>query len=91
MGCNRCHGDKLTLSSDVDQDTKMFGLHERPLTYPCIISDHFVTIPKIIPSQGKRGKYCGHMCMSVHTHGIVQGYAIYTAMFIDVMVKLGLE
>ena len=28
----------LTFSSDVDQDTKMFGLHKRPLTYPCIIS-----------------------------------------------------
>ena len=27
-----------TLSSDVDQDTEMFGLHERTLTYPCIIS-----------------------------------------------------
>ena len=28
----------LTLSSDVDQDTKMFGLHERSLYYQCIIS-----------------------------------------------------
>ena len=28
----------LTLSSDVYQDISMFGLHERPLTYPCIIS-----------------------------------------------------
>ena len=28
----------LTLSSDVDQDTNMFGLHEIPLTYQCIIS-----------------------------------------------------
>ena len=24
----------LILSSDVDQDTQMFGLHEIPLTYP---------------------------------------------------------
>ena len=28
----------LTLSSDVDQDTLMFGLYERPLTYPCNIN-----------------------------------------------------
>ena len=28
----------LTLSSDVNQDTKMFDLHERPLTYQCSIS-----------------------------------------------------
>ena len=28
----------LTLSSDVDQDTCIFGLHERPLTYQCNIS-----------------------------------------------------
>ena len=27
----------ITLSSDVDQDTKMFGLHENPLAYQCII------------------------------------------------------
>ena len=27
----------LTLNSDVDQDTKIFGLHERPLTYQCNI------------------------------------------------------
>ena len=26
------------LSSDMDQDTLMFGLHETPLTYQCIIS-----------------------------------------------------
>ena len=37
-GLNQFHGAKLTLSSDVDQDTYMFGLHERLLTYPCIIS-----------------------------------------------------
>ena len=30
--------DNLTLNSDVDQDTYIFGLHERPLTYQCIIS-----------------------------------------------------
>ena len=30
---NRFHGASLTLSSDVDKDTEMFGLHERPLTY----------------------------------------------------------
>ena len=28
----------LTLNSDVDQDRHIFGLHERPLTYQCIIS-----------------------------------------------------
>ena len=28
----------LTLNSDVDQDTYMFGSHERSLTYRCIIS-----------------------------------------------------
>ena len=28
----------LSLSSDVDQDTWMFGLHETPLTYQWIIS-----------------------------------------------------
>ena len=37
-GLNRFHGANLTLSSDVDQDTYMFGLHERPLTYQSIIS-----------------------------------------------------
>ena len=37
-GFNQFHGANLTLSSDVDQNTLMFGLHERPLTYPCIIS-----------------------------------------------------
>ena len=26
---NRFHGTNLTISSDVDQDTQMFGLHER--------------------------------------------------------------
>ena len=29
-GLNLFHGANLTLSSDVDQDTYMFGLHERP-------------------------------------------------------------
>ena len=28
----------LTLNSDVDQDTYIFGLHKRPLNYQCIIS-----------------------------------------------------
>ena len=28
----------LTLYSDVDQDTYIFGLHERPLAYQCITS-----------------------------------------------------
>ena len=28
----------LTLSSDVDQDTNVFGPHERSLTHRCIIS-----------------------------------------------------
>ena len=37
-GLNKFHGTNLTLISDVDQDTKMFGLHERPLAYQCIIS-----------------------------------------------------
>ena len=36
-GLKRFQGANFTLSSDVDQDTKMIGLHERPLTYPCII------------------------------------------------------
>ena len=31
---NLFHGANLTLRSDVDQHTKRFGLHERPLTYP---------------------------------------------------------
>ena len=30
-GLNRFHGNNLTLNSDVDQDTKIFGLHKRPL------------------------------------------------------------
>ena len=37
-GLNRFHGANLTLNSDLDQDTKIFGLHERYLTYQCIIS-----------------------------------------------------
>ena len=37
-GSNRFHGANLTRSSDVDQDTYMFGLHERPLAYQCITS-----------------------------------------------------
>ena len=37
-GLNWFQGASLTLSSDEDQDTYIFGLHERPLTYPCIIS-----------------------------------------------------
>ena len=37
-GINRFKGTNLTLSSDVDQDTLMFGLHERLLTYQYIIS-----------------------------------------------------
>ena len=37
-GFNRFHGANLTLNSDVDQDTYLFGLHERPPTYQCIIS-----------------------------------------------------
>ena len=37
-GFNPFHDAKLTLSSDVSQDTKMFELHEIALTYPCIIS-----------------------------------------------------
>ena len=37
-GLNRFNSANLTLNSYVDQDTKIFGLHERPLTYQCIIS-----------------------------------------------------
>ena len=37
-GLNQFHSANLTLNSDVDQDTYMFGLHERSLTYPSIIS-----------------------------------------------------
>ena len=37
-GLNRFHGANLTLNSDVDQDTQMFSLHERFLTYQCMIS-----------------------------------------------------
>ena len=37
-GLNRFHDASPTLNSDVDQDTKRFALHERPLTYQCIIS-----------------------------------------------------
>ena len=39
-GLNRFHGANLSLSSDVDQDTQMLGLHERPLAYQCIISEN---------------------------------------------------
>ena len=39
-GLNRFNGANLTLRSDLDQDTKMFGLHARPLAYQCIISSH---------------------------------------------------
>ena len=35
---NRFHHANLILNSDVDQDTQIFGLLERPLTYQCIIS-----------------------------------------------------
>ena len=31
------HSTNITLSSDMDQENKIFGLHERSLTYPCII------------------------------------------------------
>ena len=37
-GLNQLQGTNLILSSDVEQDTYMFGLHKRPLTYLCIIS-----------------------------------------------------
>ena len=37
-GLKPVHGANLTLNSDVDQDTQIFGLHERPITYQCIIS-----------------------------------------------------
>ena len=37
-GLKPVSGTNLTLSSDVDQDTSMFGLHERPIAYQCIIS-----------------------------------------------------
>ena len=32
-GLNELHGTNLILISDVDQDTKMFGLHEKSRTY----------------------------------------------------------
>ena len=32
------NGTSTTLNSDVDEDTKMFGLHERFQTYQYIIS-----------------------------------------------------
>ena len=32
-GLNQFHGTNLTLNCDVDQDTYMFSLHERSLTY----------------------------------------------------------
>ena len=32
-GLNMLNGTNLTISSDVDQDTYMFGSHERSLTY----------------------------------------------------------
>ena len=35
-GLNWFNSANLTLSLDVDQNSKMFGLHERPLTYQCI-------------------------------------------------------
>ena len=35
---NMFYGTNLTLNSDVDQDTKMVGPHERSLTDRCIIS-----------------------------------------------------
>ena len=31
---NMFHGTNITLNSDVDQETYMFGSHERSLTYP---------------------------------------------------------
>ena len=37
-GLNHFNGANLILNSDVDQATWIFGLHERPLTYQCIIS-----------------------------------------------------
>ena len=42
-GLNRSHSANLTLSTDVDQDRKMFGLHVRPLAYQCIISKNMQT------------------------------------------------
>ena len=37
-GLNRFHGANLTLNSDMDQDTHIFGLHERSLIYQCIFN-----------------------------------------------------
>ena len=39
-GLNRPNGANLTLNSDVDQDTQTFGLHERPPTHQCTISQN---------------------------------------------------
>ena len=38
-GLNKSYGANLTLISNVDQDKKMFGSHERSLTYRFIISE----------------------------------------------------
>ena len=37
-GLNMFNGTNLTFIYDVDQDTYMFGSHEKSLTYQCIIS-----------------------------------------------------
>ena len=39
-GLNQFNGANLTLNSDMDQDILIFSLHERPLTYQCIISQN---------------------------------------------------
>ena len=43
-GLNWFHSASLTLTLDVDQDScwQLFGLHERPVTYPWIISKFYV-------------------------------------------------
>ena len=38
QGLNRFNGANLSLSSDVDQDIYMFGLHERPLLTDSVYS-----------------------------------------------------
>ena len=37
-GLNKFYGTNLVINYVVDRDTYMFGLHERPHTYPWIIS-----------------------------------------------------
>ena len=46
QGLNMFNGTNLTLISDVDQDTRMFGLRESSLTYRCNFPEHTQTRTK---------------------------------------------